>query len=803
MFTITQWGIVLAGLWLLLWLSLREEKPVGRPIWEATLYTLSLAGLAYLLSFGWTLWSEGTGDIDAVSVVLLLLAVALVVLFFLDQQVLPAGRRGQWVVQGACGVLAVVVAGLYGVEWLDRSQIPEVICSQTTQTPAPLPPAGELPLDRWFCPVGTGGADVTAVMVSPGYATDHAFAALDRGGSLFVWEDKQQQWRCVSDGFGFERPTEAAFSPTFATDRTLYLATNRGAFATRDSGATWQKVFGDGDNQHLQAVAVGARHEGHDVFLASRSGLFRSKDAGKTWERVGSELGASVPTTLAVSPAYERDQTLWAGTSRGVFRSSDGGSSWQPGCVYLRNWPLESLRCYGDAQKGAELFMAVVWDKDTRRTYWSVGGENQWRRFGKGLGTALPLRQEESVDAVYPFLTATEGKSDGWSLLYGPEPGAVRRSAVGQFSWQKLRLQGADEWFEACAALPDGRVVLGGTRGVAVLDPQKQGWSYRTRGLRGLTVNNLAASEKTPRKLFAATEQGLYEARDGANWMRHDLGDSKGSPWKNNPTWAVCVVPAGGAERVLVGTDAGLYTSADGGQTWQPAGKGGPAGAVQALVRSPRFAQDHTVYTGGPSGVYRSTDGGSGWEKTDPGLAERVRVLVAGPMGEQGHVLFAGTGRGVFKSIDQGKSWTKTNPGTGDKPCRALAVSPAYASDSTVWAALPTGVYRSADAGQSWTEVLLDAGLRNRVWSIRLTQAAGGPLHVWLGSAGLGIHESRDNGQTWKPMPGSPHRLRVTSFFAPEASGGVVYAGVLGGSVWQYRAATAGRPAPVPGRTGR
>jgi photosystem II stability/assembly factor-like uncharacterized protein len=470
MLTMTQWGIGLAVLWLLMWTSMRGEKPVGRPAWEATLYGLSLAAIIYVLAFGWFLWSYGSLDIDVVSLVLLALAVSLLGLLLVDQQVLPAGRAWLWVTRGICLVLALAAAGLFAAELWARSHQPEVACVFAVPETSPTPAEG--PTGRWFCPVGTGGADVTALSVPLGDAPAGTAAALDRSGNLFVWDGEQGQWRCASDDLASERLVGVAFSPTFKEDRRLYLATNEGAFLSADAGKTWEKVFGEGDAQNLQAVAVGPRREGHDVFLAGRGGLFRSKDRGKTWQQVGAELGTSIPTALAISPAYDRDGTLWAGTSRGIFRSNNGGDTWQPACDYLRAWPVDSLHCHGDPQKKPEQFTAVIWGKDTRLTYTSAGGENNWKRFGMGLGTALPIREDESALASYPFLTARRGSAGNWSLLHAGGRAMVRYAPDGQ-SWQKLRLDGTGQSFEACAIPPGGPVLLGGPRGVVALDVEK------------------------------------------------------------------------------------------------------------------------------------------------------------------------------------------------------------------------------------------------------------------------------------------------------------------------------------------
>ena len=65
------------------------------------------------------------------------------------------------------------------------------------------------------------------------------------------------------------------------------------------------------------------------VFAGTERGLFRSTDAGATWYGLPDTLGARRISSIAVSPRYGVDRTLFVGSSNGgVFRSTDGGSHW-------------------------------------------------------------------------------------------------------------------------------------------------------------------------------------------------------------------------------------------------------------------------------------------------------------------------------------------------------------------------------------------------------------------------------------------------------------------------------------------
>ncbi|HLZ07369.1 MAG TPA: hypothetical protein VKT80_02195, partial [Chloroflexota bacterium] len=47
------------------------------------------------------------------------------------------------------------------------------------------------------------------------------------------------------------------------------------------------------------------------------------------WKLVGPRTGGTV-SVVAVSPRFDQDQVVFAGTLAGLYRSSDGGHTWQP-----------------------------------------------------------------------------------------------------------------------------------------------------------------------------------------------------------------------------------------------------------------------------------------------------------------------------------------------------------------------------------------------------------------------------------------------------------------------------------------
>lgn len=122
---------------------------------------------------------------------------------------------------------------------------------------------------------------------------------------------------------------------------------------------------------------------------------------------------------------------------------------------------------------------------------------------------------------------------------------------------------------------------------------------------------------------------------------------------------------------------AGMYRSADGGQTWEHRGLAGThhIGRVIVHPKDPNtvwVASIGPLYTrGGERGIFKTTDGGKNWSQTMAGQQAGAIDLVIDPRNPD--ILYTafwerqrrafefdedGTGSGVYKSTDGGESWT-------------------------------------------------------------------------------------------------------------------------------------------------
>jgi photosystem II stability/assembly factor-like uncharacterized protein len=282
-------------------------------------------------------------------------------------------------------------------------------------------------------------------------------------------------------------------------------------------------------------------------------------------------------------------------------------------------------------------------------------------------------------------------------------------------------------------------------------------------------------------------EHAIYKSVDrGVTWTKAGA-NFPGSPRINSF--------GASTDRIFAGTDAGIYSSSNEGQTWQK---------TSVAARTISFAVlGNTIYAGTQTtGLLASKDQGLNWTPVTGLPSRNIRSLLAA----HGR-LYAGTDAdGVMVSNDQGMTWMPQNAGLPSlSQIFAMAIV-----DETIFAGLyAKGLYAWNKNEQRWTKagnvkplVLAAADGTLAVghnpggiyWSEKptsteWTQAAGNfesAAPVWemasggkLVVAGIadGIFLSEDYGRTWsRTLKGLPGKSPSVSFLV---RGNSIYAGVI------------------------
>ena len=143
--------------------------------------------------------------------------------------------------------------------------------------------------------------------------------------------------------------------------------------------------------------------------------------------------------------------------------------------------------------------------------------------------------------------------------------------------------------------------------------------------------------------------------------------------------------------------------SVDGGRSWTAAETPFPAGVVRALLPSPTYAADQTLFALLDDGaLYRSRDGGRTWRAMTQALDQLAVLDADGPQLD----LFGARGGQLLHSAD-GETWTPVGPTPNAETLLLLAAAPAGGPEPALLAFTAGGRFaRSLDGGLSWTVVM-------------------------------------------------------------------------------------------------
>lgn len=393
------------------------------------------------------------------------------------------------------------------------------------------------------------------------------------------------------------------------------------------------------------------------------------------------------------------------------------------------------------------------------------------------------------------------------TVLVGDQYGGLFRSTDGGATWQRV-FSVAPRALQAIAFSPNyvndrtmmvGAEFLGSYNNGGVWQSSDGGetWTMVTKddyysdyyyGITSLTFSPNYAADRT---LFAGssvmgTRNGIWKSTDaGVTWSYNKVGGIIDISIE-----AVVLSPAYVQDQTVFAGGNGIYKSTDGGATWRNVSRSSVSGFINAsaLVISPNFVNDRTLFAALDSlmtdayGVLKSTDGGETWQWMDTGLpgagggtAPDVASLAISPNYANDHTLFTDPyGQGLWQSTDGGASWHAANGGMTTLKVlpRALAISPQYTTDG----ALLVGGWYSAG--------LLTPGLG--LWKTTNAGVAwqNVPLpNVWV--EGLAVSPDFDQdatvllndnrGQVWKSGDGGLTWTRDTSNLASLAVYGLAF----------------------------
>jgi sugar lactone lactonase YvrE len=619
-----------------------------------------------------------------------------------------------------------------------------------------------------------------AVAVSPNFAQDQTVLAASgvlsiRANVQIVMKssDGGVNWSVVP-GLGNNGTIAAvAFSPGYAQDQSIFVATNQGLFRSANQGTSWTSLY----KPSLESMALSPNFAADNtIFIVTTANtVLQSANRGQTWTAVStpSPLTAGL-TVIAVSPNFDVDQTLFVGTNaNGIFGSTNAGASWTsvtPGLTL----PAVSAVAFSP---GFSADRTVIAATEGQGVLVSSSAGSSWTFANSGLAdpnvTALALSPTFAADSTFWAATGSSGVFQTTTLgaSWNPATAISRQpSCLTQTHYQAI----------AAAAGNGGTVLFLATyEGMWTSTAAGSSWQYidtlPTRIIRHIHMSPAFAQDGT---IFASAygSGNLWSTNAGVSWIFQNSGMQ--APYTDASGLSPNFTNDGTA---FSGNYLGLERTTNWGATWQMMHGSGIAAYPRALAISPNFANDQTVFIGGepaatyycpnpppaqPPGLYISTDAGSVWALSSlngvgvdwiavsPGFATDLTAFASSPTG------------GLYRTANGGVSWTLlTFPGS-PSGMAVVAVSPNFSNDGTVLAGgISGGIYRSTNRGNTWTQISQSASIR--VLDIQFSPNFANDQTLFVGTVQEGLMMSTNGGRALTPVTTFPDTFAIAIGISP------------------------------------
>lgn len=159
---------------------------------------------------------------------------------------------------------------------------------------------------------------ISAVAFSPGYPEDgRIFVASPGTINLFLTSsDHGLTWKPSRSGIRGEVFREIALASDWAESGVMYVVTEDGGLQTSsNAGKTWEPPTCSKRLRFLVVPPVDSKGR-RTLFFAAVRAMFASFDGGATFKEVLRPAESHIES-IAVSPQFEQDSTLFVGTSDG------------------------------------------------------------------------------------------------------------------------------------------------------------------------------------------------------------------------------------------------------------------------------------------------------------------------------------------------------------------------------------------------------------------------------------------------------------------------------------------------------
>jgi len=588
---------------------------------------------------------------------------------------------------------------------------------------------------------------------------------------------------------------------------TLYVGTrNGGVWKTANNGTTFEPIFDSQEALSIGDVAVAPSDENiiwvgtGEAYCARSSssgdGIYKSIDGGKTWKHCGLRDSHHIarivvhPMNPDIVYAAVMGHLFSANEERGVFKTADGGATWQR--VLYINDKVGAIDLAINLSSPDTLY-AAMYDKVRLPWHFEAGGPESaifkttdagktWTRLGGGLPAGRVGRIGFDIYQKNP------------SILYAIVENVNKRAPTKEEAEQDKK-RGRD---------PRER-----TYGVEVFRTDDAGasWHKINAGKESAfdkapySFNQLRINQHDPDKVYC-TGQSLVSTMDGGKTWTGLSWPPDGVFQKAFGDFRTMWVDPLDGDRLIFGSDGGVYVSYDGGKTCHHY-YNIPLGEFYAVG----------VDMNDPYNLYGGLQDHDSWKGPSNGWAGEITladwVTVGGGDGMYNAVDPADN-RWVYNNREFGMMWRldqETGVQTpimprrekGKDPYRFNWTPPIIMSPHNS-AIVYTGaqvLLRSFDRGDHWEEISPDLTTNDdskqhgagNITFCTITTASESPLKpgvIWVGTDDGKVQVTRNHGANWADCTagiaaaGGPAELWVSRVFASPHDAGTAFVSKTG-----------------------
>ncbi len=448
------------------------------------------------------------------------------------------------------------------------------------------------------------------------------------GNSSGIWKttDGGDTWTELTNGLITDNTVGRIGLAIYPTDPNILYAFydlanyEVGIFKTTDGGATWTRkndgvLYNMSSNFGWYFGQIRVSPSNPDRIWVMGVSLYRSDNGGNSWTDLGSMNWDLHVDHHAMYIDYVTGK-LFEGNDGGFYTSTNNGNSW----TKINNLPLTQFYAIDIDYQKPERIYGGTQDNNTIRTL--TGGTSDWEAVlgGDGMYTLVDYTNSSTFYAEYQWGNLYRSTNGGITMDYiaGPMSGdRVNWSAplamdpvnpsilyFGTYriwkttnkgnSWQAISgdlTHGINNYFYSITTIAisqlDANLVVAGTGDgkLQVSTNAGQTWTDRSAGLPERWITRVATDPFDSQTIYATLSGFRWDEPLPHVFKSTDLGQTWTDITGNLPEFPVndIVIDPDLPGRMIVGTDAGVYGTENGGTTWSWIFDGLPAVPVYVM----------------------------------------------------------------------------------------------------------------------------------------------------------------------------------------------------------------------------